>query len=188
MSTTDPHIHVEQKVVRAGPGVRNLLVSTLGRAPDAPGVVTTGCGQRVPYAMTSARPESVTCLACREHAHREYLRVADQVERLGSMPGTHLTGDQTATAAARLRDLAGRFSGSGADGGASTSGARPAQAGHCLAIDEARPSVRSRTCPRAAPAQAGDATIPYRAGTPGSRPRAQTVAGGTDNGRAGDSA
>ncbi|MFJ8463199.1 hypothetical protein [Streptomyces swartbergensis] len=57
MSKTDPHIHVEQKVVQAGSDVRNLIVSTLGRVPDAPGVVTTGCGHQVPYAMTSARPE-----------------------------------------------------------------------------------------------------------------------------------
>ncbi len=51
-------------------------------------------------------------------------------------------------------------------------GARPALAGDLLAIDEARPSVRSRTSLRAAPGQTGDATIPFRAGTPGSRPRA----------------
>ncbi|WBB58316.1 hypothetical protein O7599_22055 [Streptomyces sp. WMMC500] len=110
MSKTDPHIHVEQKVVQAGSDVRNLIVSTLGRVPDAPSVVTTGCGQQVPYAMTSARPERVTCLACREHAHREYLRFADQVESLSRMPGTTITGDQAATAVTRLRDLAVRFS------------------------------------------------------------------------------
>lgn len=110
MSKTDPHIHVEQKVVQAGSDVRNLIVSTLGRVPDAPSVVTTGCGHQVPYAMTSARPESVTCLACRAHAHREYLRFADQVENLSRMPGMTITGDQAATAVARLRDLAKRFS------------------------------------------------------------------------------
>ncbi|MEO3749532.1 hypothetical protein [Streptomyces sp. B6B3] len=107
---TDPHIHVDQKVVQAGADVRNLIGSTLGRVPDAPTVVTTGCGHRVPYAMTSARPESVTCLPCRDHAHRAYLRFADQVERLGRMPGSTLTGDQTTAAVARLRDLAQRFS------------------------------------------------------------------------------
>ncbi|MEU6179108.1 hypothetical protein [Streptomyces coeruleorubidus] len=110
MSKTDPHIHVEQKVVQAGSDVRNLIASTLSRVPDAPSVVTTGCGHQVPYSMTSARPESVTCLACREHAHREYLRFADQVERLSRMPGMSITGDQAATAVARLRDLAKRFS------------------------------------------------------------------------------
>jgi hypothetical protein len=109
MSKTDPHIHVEQKVVQAASGVRNLIVSTSGRVPDAPSVVTTGCGHQVPYAMTSARPESVTCLACREHAHREYRCFADQVESLSRMPGTTITGDQAATAVARLRDLAKRF-------------------------------------------------------------------------------
>ncbi|GAA3443006.1 hypothetical protein [Planomonospora venezuelensis] len=111
MSETDPHIHVEQQVMRAGAAYRNLIVSMLGRAPDAPGVVTTGCGLRVPYAMTSPRPESVTCLACREHARREHLRFADQVERLGRMPGAPFTGDQAAEAARWARDIAERFSG-----------------------------------------------------------------------------
>jgi hypothetical protein len=111
MSDTAPHIHVEQKVLEAGPTVRNLVVSMLGRVTDAPSVVTTGCGVQVPYAMTSARPESVTCLACRDHAHREYLRFADQFERMGSMPGISLTGDQVAEGVQRLRDLAKRFSG-----------------------------------------------------------------------------
>ena len=113
MSGTDPHIHVEAKVLESGPAVRNLVSSMLGRVTDAPGVVTTGCGLRVPYAMTSPRPESVTCLACREHAHVEYLRFADQVERLdrGPMSGVNITDDQTAEAVARLRDLAKRFAG-----------------------------------------------------------------------------
>lgn len=53
-----------------------------------------GCGHQVPCAMTAARPESVTCLACREHTHGQYRRFADQVERLSRMPGTTVTGDQ----------------------------------------------------------------------------------------------
>jgi hypothetical protein len=113
MSETGSHIHVVQKVLETGPTARNLIVSVLGRATDAPSVVTTGCGVRVPYAMTSSRPESVTCLACREHAHREYLRFAGQVERLGRggpVPGMNITGDQVAEAVERLRDLATRFS------------------------------------------------------------------------------
>ncbi|KAA9378494.1 hypothetical protein F5972_16765 [Microbispora cellulosiformans] len=111
MNGSDPHIHVERKVMQAGAGYRNLLASSLGRAPDAPGVVTTGCGLQVPYAMTSPRPESVTCLPCREHAHREHLRYAEQVERLGRMPGAPVTGAQAAEAARWARDLAKRFSG-----------------------------------------------------------------------------
>lgn len=113
MSETDPHIHVKQKVLEADATVRNLISSTLGRVTDAPSVVTTGCGLQVRYAMTSPRPESVTCLACREHAHREYLRFADQVERLGQpgpIPGTNVTGSQVAEAVKRLRDVAKRFS------------------------------------------------------------------------------
>ena len=111
MNEADPHIHVEQKVLEAGPEVRNLVSSMLGRTIDAPSVVTTGCGRRVPYAMTSPHPESVTCLACREHAHREYLRFADQVECLGRGPlaAVNMTGDQVAEAVERLRDLAKRF-------------------------------------------------------------------------------
>ncbi|MEU7524691.1 hypothetical protein AB0A74_03055 [Saccharothrix sp. NPDC042600] len=111
MSETDPHIHVERKVLDAGPTVRNLVSSMLGRVTDAPSVTTTGCGLRVPYAMTSPRPESVTCLACREHAHREYLRLADRFERLGPTPDRTITEDQVAEAVGRLRDLAKRFSG-----------------------------------------------------------------------------
>jgi hypothetical protein len=110
MSETDPHIHVEQKVMQAGADYRNVIASTLGRAPDAPSVVTTGCGLTVPYAMTSPRPESVTCLACREHAHQEHLRYADQVERLSRMPGAPVTGDQAAKVVQWAQDLAKRFS------------------------------------------------------------------------------
>ena len=110
MGETDPHIHVEQRVERAGPDIRNLMSSVLGRVSDAPSVVTTGCGLNVPYAMTSSRPESVTCLACREHASREYRAFAEQFERLDSLPGMNITIGQTASAAERLRDLAKRFS------------------------------------------------------------------------------
>ncbi|MGK5554444.1 hypothetical protein ACSNOI_22800 [Actinomadura kijaniata] len=111
MTDTDPHIHVDRKVAEAGAAVRDVIASTFGLAGDAPTVVTTGCGRRVPYAMTSPRPESVTCLACREHARREHLRLAGQVESLGRTPGTAVTGDQAAKAAERHRNLARRFSG-----------------------------------------------------------------------------
>jgi hypothetical protein len=40
----------------------------------------------------------------------EHLRFADQIENLSRMPGTTLTSDQAATAAARLRNPAKRFS------------------------------------------------------------------------------
>jgi hypothetical protein len=110
VSDTDPHIHVEQKVLQAGPALRNIVVSMLGRAPDAPSVVTTGCGIQVPYAMTSVQPESVTCLACREHAYREYMRFADQFERMSALPGSPFTADQVSEGVQRVRDLASRFS------------------------------------------------------------------------------
>jgi hypothetical protein len=114
MSEIDPYIHVEEKVAQAGADFRNAVTSLLGVVPDQPSVVTTGCGRQVPYAMTSARPESVTCPACRGHAHQEYLRLADQFERLAEPPGLAITGvteAQMADAVKRLRDLAARFSG-----------------------------------------------------------------------------
>ncbi|MFD0883939.1 hypothetical protein ACFQ08_05130 [Streptosporangium algeriense] len=107
----DPHVHVERQVLQAGAAFRNVVVSTLGVVPDRPSVVTTGCGLQVPYAMTSPRPESVTCLPCREHAHGEYLGFAEQVERLSRMPGAPVPGDQAAEAARWARDIAQRFSG-----------------------------------------------------------------------------
>ncbi len=117
MGETDPHIHVEQRVLRAGPDIRNLMSSVLGRVPDAPSVVTTGCGLDAPYAMTSARPESVTCLACREHACREYRAFAEQIEGRGSLPGMNLTAGQMAGAAGRLRIWRRGFPAKRGDGG-----------------------------------------------------------------------
>ena len=66
----DPHIHVERTPL---PGfghqaTRTMIVEAIGLAPDLPKTVTTGCGRRRPFAMTSTAPESVTCLACREYA------------------------------------------------------------------------------------------------------------------------
>lgn len=109
MDDTDPHIHVDRKVVEAGADFRNVITSTLGAAPDAPTVVTTGCGRRVPYAMTSPHPERVTCLPCREHAIREYLRFAEQVAMLSRMPGGPVTKSQAADAVERCREQARRF-------------------------------------------------------------------------------
>ncbi|MFO7252145.1 MAG: hypothetical protein DIU60_015470 [Actinomycetes bacterium] len=87
-----------------------MITKTLKAAPDAPSVVTTGCGIEVPYAMTSPHPEKVTCLACREHAHRAHLRFAEQVERLSRMPGSPLKADEAAKAVQWARDRAARFS------------------------------------------------------------------------------
>jgi hypothetical protein len=91
------------------PAVRGMLAATFGLVGDPPSVVTTGCGHRVPYAMTSRRPESVTCLPCREHAAQEHLRLADRIDRLGSAPGTALPADRARDIAAHHRDLARRF-------------------------------------------------------------------------------
>jgi hypothetical protein len=109
MAEPDPHIHVDRNIAQAGAEVRDVTAALLGLAADAPAVVTTGCGQRVPYAMTSTRPESVTCLACRDHARSEYLRVAGQIARFGGMPGVEVTREQAVAAAERLRSLARRF-------------------------------------------------------------------------------
>jgi hypothetical protein len=108
VSDADPHIHVDVKL-GSDLAVRGILASTFGLAADSPAAVTTGCDLRVPVAMTSIHPEHVTCLACREFAHRQHLRLADQVERLGRMPGTPLAPGQAAEAATRHRDFARRF-------------------------------------------------------------------------------
>lgn len=112
MRETDPHIHVEQAVVQAGGAVRSAMVSILGVVPDTPSVVTTGCGLEVPYAMTSPRPESVTCLACRDHAHRAHLRFADGVRQASLLPGINISSEDAAKAIARHQDLAQRFASS----------------------------------------------------------------------------
>ncbi|MFH8442105.1 hypothetical protein ACH4D3_12835 [Streptomyces sp. NPDC018026] len=110
MSANDPHIHVESQIPADDAAVRNVLASAFGLAADLPGAVTTGCGLRVPYAMTSARPDRVTCLACREHARRELLRFADEVEHLSRMPGSAIGPDRAKLAADSRRDLARQFS------------------------------------------------------------------------------
>ncbi|WP_308016620.1 hypothetical protein [Streptomyces rhizosphaericus] len=107
----DPHIHVESKVVRGVAAVREMMAATFGLVGDVPSLVDTGCGLRAPYAMTSPRPENVTCLACREHARQEHLRFADEVERLGGMAGSTISTAQAKLAADEHRELAERFSG-----------------------------------------------------------------------------
>ncbi|QXJ23192.1 hypothetical protein AGRA3207_004317 [Actinomadura graeca] len=110
MDGDDPHIHVESRVVHRDAAVRDVTASVFGLAGDLPSRVTSGCGLRVPYAMTSPHPERVTCLACREHARAEHLRFAGQVERLGRMPGSVIGVDEARQAADRHRGLAERFS------------------------------------------------------------------------------
>ncbi|UQS24187.1 MULTISPECIES: hypothetical protein [Amycolatopsis] len=61
--------------------------------------------------MTSTRPESVTCLLCREHASREHQRLADQIEHLGATAGAPLSAEDATQAARRLRALARRYAG-----------------------------------------------------------------------------
>jgi hypothetical protein len=71
----DPHVHAE-KTPMPGFGhaaTRALIVQATGLVPDLPKTVGTGCGRCRPIAMTSTVPEKVTCLACREYAHEEYL-------------------------------------------------------------------------------------------------------------------
>lgn len=109
MDGVDPHIHVGRSVTRYDARTRNLLAGTFGLVGDPPETVATGCGLRVPYVMTSPRPESVTCLACREHARAEHLGLAEQMARLGGMPGAAVTGAQVAAVVEHHRDLARRF-------------------------------------------------------------------------------
>jgi hypothetical protein len=71
----DPHIHAE-KTPMPGFGhaaVRAIITEATDLVPDLPKTVTTGCGVRRPIAMTSTRPEAITCLACRDWARAEYL-------------------------------------------------------------------------------------------------------------------
>lgn len=65
-------------------------------------------------------------------------------------------------------------------------GARPALAGHLVAIDEAWPSVRSRTSLRAAPRQARDEAIFSELEPPEADRALETIDAGTDNARVGD--
>ncbi|WP_248782358.1 hypothetical protein [Saccharothrix syringae] len=90
---------------------RNAIASTFGLAGDLPGVVTTGCGLRVPRAMTSPLPERVTCLPCRDHARELHLRRAEQVERLSTAPGSAVAPTEARAVAAWHRGQAERFSG-----------------------------------------------------------------------------
>jgi hypothetical protein len=115
MGDGDPHIHVDVKL-RGDVVARDILASTFGLAADLPATVTTGCDLRVPLAMTSIDPDNVTCLPCREFAHRQHLRQADQLDHLVRMPGIAIAPDQAAEAAERYRDLARRFAGSGDQG------------------------------------------------------------------------
>jgi hypothetical protein len=61
--------------------------------------------------MTSPLPARVTCLACRDHAHRAHLQHAEQLDRLGRLPGVNVSSAQARLAADRHRDLAEEFSG-----------------------------------------------------------------------------
>jgi hypothetical protein len=102
----DPHIHLDPKATN---GVRNMLAGTFGLVADSPHTVTAGCGREVPYAMTSIRPESVTCLPCREHGHQRHLAIAEMLEsRVHPDDGTSRTASRRAQ---QHRDLARRFGG-----------------------------------------------------------------------------
>ena len=106
----DPHIHVDVKLFR-DTAARKMLASTFGLVADLPTQVTTGCGERVPLAMTSPRPGSVTCLACREHAARWHTRAAEEAEEMRRLTSfAHAVPTEQFTAAAREhRALAQRF-------------------------------------------------------------------------------
>jgi hypothetical protein len=104
----DPHIHVEAGL-RSEATARNMLASTFGLVGSLPPEVTTGCGQQVRRAMTSAIPENVTCLPCREHAAGQHLRLADLAASLGPLPGSPISVTDAVQAAAHHRDLARRF-------------------------------------------------------------------------------
>jgi hypothetical protein len=64
----DPHVHVEHDQMMGQATMRQLITEVTGIAVDASKTVRTGCDKRRPYAMTSIRPDRVTCLPCREYA------------------------------------------------------------------------------------------------------------------------
>ncbi|CUU59205.1 hypothetical protein Ga0074812_12596 [Parafrankia irregularis] len=101
----DPHVHVEWSTPNTSADVRTVTAAVFGLVADSPRTVRTGCGQHVPYAATSSRPERVTCLPCREHARDRHLRYAARIEQSAPLGG----GDRAQTAARTLRDLAHRF-------------------------------------------------------------------------------
>ncbi|WP_281905736.1 hypothetical protein [Phytohabitans aurantiacus] len=110
MDGIDPHIHVD---VKLGSDVvaRDILASAFGLAGDVPATVTTGCGVRAPLAMTSASPERVTCLPCREYAHGRHALMAKQFDEFARLPGLAVSYDEAVRVAAWHRDLARRFAG-----------------------------------------------------------------------------
>lgn len=110
MGESDPHIHVGVNL-NAEAASRDMIASAFGLAGDLPSVVTTGCGLRVPRAMTSPLPERVTCLACREHACRQHLRLAEMFEQFPPLPGVNISSTQARQAAEWHRDRAAKFSG-----------------------------------------------------------------------------
>ncbi|RBM18474.1 hypothetical protein DI005_18570 [Prauserella sp. PE36] len=73
---SDPHVHVGRDVVHGDAAARNLVASTIGLVGELPSTLTTGCGSTVPYVMTSPRPETVTCLPCRDYTRAQRLRFA----------------------------------------------------------------------------------------------------------------
>ena len=104
----DPHIHVAADI-GAGLATRKVLASTFGLVADSPSVVESGCGRDVPVAMTSRKPESVTCLPCREHAAAQHREAAEQVERLARMGGFAHEPDRVQLAVQAHKELSRRF-------------------------------------------------------------------------------
>jgi len=99
MGEGDPHIHVGANL-NADAMSRNMIASTFGLVSDLPGVVTTGCGLRVPRAMT---------MPCREHARQLHLSYAEQLERVGDLPGINIGREHARLAAETHRELAEKF-------------------------------------------------------------------------------
>ena len=109
MNEADPHIHVDVDL-HADVTARHLLTSTFGLVGNLPSHASTGCGIRVPFAMTSTRPDNVTCLACREYAQRRYLELAAYVEQVSHLPGTSRDiTERAARAREEYLDIARRF-------------------------------------------------------------------------------
>jgi hypothetical protein len=111
----DPQIHVQNGYGGMSLAeVRGIIVEVTGRTPDTPKTVGTGCGRRRPYAMTSTVPEHVTCLACRERAWGEQVKLAETADLAAELVTTDSSLSRTSPAefadiASGHRTMAARY-------------------------------------------------------------------------------
>jgi hypothetical protein len=87
----DPHIHVEKDVFFPQAMVQKVVSETTGIVVPLPKTITTGCGRRRPFGKTSATPDMVTCLACREYARELFGHAAHMARSVLMMDDVDMT-------------------------------------------------------------------------------------------------